>query len=252
VKRLALTELGNGERLLGDRAGLDAALARALSTLWLAAQPIVRAADGTPFAHEVLVRSREALLPTPGSLFDAADRLGTTATLGRHIRRHAAEILARSASATLFVNVVPGDLLDDDLFHSSAPLSPHAARVVLEITERASLERVPDARVRIERLRALGYRLALDDLGAGYAGLSSFAILEPEITKLDMSLIRDLDTQTVKQRLVRSLTAVCHDLGSSVVAEGVETAAERDAAVSLGCDLIQGYFVGRPAPWEAD
>jgi EAL domain-containing protein (putative c-di-GMP-specific phosphodiesterase class I) len=70
--------------------------------------------------------------------------------------------------------------------------------------------------------------------------------LEPEFVKLDMALIRDVDENRVKQRLVRSITDVCRDMGLLVVAEGIETAQERDVVIELGCDLLQGYRFGRP------
>jgi EAL domain-containing protein (putative c-di-GMP-specific phosphodiesterase class I) len=106
-------------------------------------------------------------------------------------------------------------------------------------------------------LRKQGYRVAVDDLGAGYAGLSSFALLEPEIVKLDVSLLRDIDQSPVKQKLVASMTALCKDMGFLVVAEGIETPAERDCVISLGCDLLQGFLFARPgrpfpaASWSA-
>jgi EAL domain-containing protein (putative c-di-GMP-specific phosphodiesterase class I) len=93
----------------------------------------------------------------------------------------------------------------------------------------------------------LGYKLAIDDLGAGYAGLSSFAQLEPDIAKLDMSLIRDIDGSLQKQSIVKSMIDVCrNELGVAVVCEGVETLAERDTLGKLGSDTQQGYFFGRP------
>ena len=96
------------------------------------------------------------------------------------------------------------------------------------------------------RLRALGYRIAIDDLGAGYAGLTSFAQLEPEVVKVDMSLVRGIDRSPVKQKLVRSIIALCTELGIQLVAEGIETPAERDALIALGGDLCQGYLFAKP------
>jgi EAL domain-containing protein (putative c-di-GMP-specific phosphodiesterase class I) len=146
----------------------------------------------------------------------------------------------------LFMNLRALDLEDPALFEPDNPLLPLAARVVLEITERESLSAVPEARDRIASLRERGFRVAIDDLGAGYAGLTSFALLEPEFVKIDMSLVRDVDRNPTKQKLIRSMTVVCHELGMPVVAEGIETIAERDAVVELGCDLLQGYHLGRP------
>ena len=117
---------------------------------------------------------------------------------------------------------------------------------MLEITERGALDAVDNVRERIQRLRGLGYRVAIDDLGAGYAGLTSVAQLEPEFVKLDMSLVRDVDTSPLKRRLVGSMVEACRGSSMQVVAEGVETAAEKAVLAELGCDLLQGYHFARP------
>jgi EAL domain-containing protein (putative c-di-GMP-specific phosphodiesterase class I) len=122
---------------------------------------------------------------------------------------------------------------------------------VLELTERSSFEHVPNLRARVSLLRRLGYRLAVDDLGAGYAGLNSFAALNPHVVKLDMTLVRGADSEPVKQRVIGSMASLCREFGIMVVAEGIETPAERDIVVSLGCDLIQGFLLGRPMELEA-
>jgi EAL domain-containing protein (putative c-di-GMP-specific phosphodiesterase class I) len=119
--------------------------------------------------------------------------------------------------------------------------------VVLEITERAALEEVDDVPGRAQRLRDLGFGLAVDDLGAGYAGLNSFAQLAPEYVKLDITLVSGIHRDRLRRKLIRSLTTLCSDMGITVVAEGVETPDERDTLVELGCDLLQGYLLGRPS-----
>jgi EAL domain-containing protein (putative c-di-GMP-specific phosphodiesterase class I) len=126
------------------------------------------------------------------------------------------------------------------------PLAQIANQVVLEITERTSLDKVPDVRARIASLRALGYRIAVDDLGAGYAGLTSFALLEPDFVKLDMSLVRGVDSNTTKQKVIRSMTMLCREMGMLVVAEGVETPEECRTLVELDCDLLQGFLFAKP------
>jgi EAL domain-containing protein (putative c-di-GMP-specific phosphodiesterase class I) len=168
--------------------------------------------------------------------------------LGRVIRRSVATCIpAAPPRATIFVNLHAIDVGDEELFSASSPLSAYASRIVLEITERASLHRIGDLRERINKLRQLGYRIAVDDLGAGYAGLATFSQLEPDIAKLDMSLIRGIDTAPKKASIVRSMISVCReDLGTSVVCEGVETRAERETLEGLGADLLQGYLFGRP------
>ena len=129
---------------------------------------------------------------------------------------------------------------------AAAPLSRVAPRIVLEITERASLADVPELSSRLARLRALGFRIAVDDLGAGFAGLASFARLRPEVVKIDMSLVRGVEIDPVRQKLVDSITHASHDLGILVVAEGIESPAERDVLAALEVDLLQGYLFGRP------
>jgi EAL domain-containing protein (putative c-di-GMP-specific phosphodiesterase class I) len=153
-------------------------------------------------------------------------------------------------SALLFINLHAMELDDDSLISAAAPLSRHAQRVVLEVTERAPLEKIRDVTARVAQLRGLGYRIAVDDLGAGYAGLTSFAHLEPEVVKVDMSLIRGIDQSPMKQKLLRSIVSLCRDLGIEIIAEGVETQTERDALIEVGGDLCQGYLFARPdKPW---
>jgi len=121
-----------------------------------------------------------------------------------------------------------------------------AGRVVFEITERASLHRVTGLQKTLQELRAAGFRLAVDDLGAGYAGLTSMAQLEPEYVKLDMALIRGIHTNATQQKLVQSMVNVCQQLDKLVIAEGVEDEAEHDTLRDMGCDLLQGYFFAKP------
>lgn len=247
AKRHALDLAGGFDRLVGDTAGREATFDRALETLFIAYQPIVSSSKQDVFGYEALLRSREPSLPHPGAVLDAAERLNRTRDLGRVIRRKACEPLGQlPQDANLFVNLHTRDLLDDELFSPAAPLTQHARRVVLEITERASLQEVPDVQARVARLRALGFRIAVDDLGAGYAGLTSFALLEPEIVKLDMSLVRGLHREPTKRTLVRTMITMCKELGMAVIGEGVETVEEREALHSLGCDLMQGYYFARP------
>lgn len=218
----------------------------ALSKLFMVYQPIVRVSDKTVVGYEALVRSRCGACPHPGALFDAAQKLQRIMDLGREIRRIAPLPFPRG-EALLFLNLHTQDLNDPMLLDGTTPLAAIAPHTVLEITERAALDDVPDAMAKVRALRDLGFRIAVDDLGAGYAGLTSFVTLEPDIVKLDMSLIRDVDTSTKKQKLVSALVEVCRDLGPMVVAEGVETKAERDTLIGLGCDVLQGYLFSRPS-----
>ena len=220
---------------------------RAVAAVYMVYQPIISWSRREPFGYEALVRSSETSLPGPGALFDAAEELGRLHDLGRQIRSKAAEPLGPDQAArSLFVNLHPEDLLDNTLFDPESPLAKIAPQIVLEITERATLESVGQARERIARLRQLGFRIAIDDIGAGYSGLNSFAMIQPDVVKLDITLVRGVDQDPVKRKLVRVLQDLCQDLGILVVAEGVETTSERDTLVGLGCDLLQGYLFARP------
>jgi EAL domain-containing protein (putative c-di-GMP-specific phosphodiesterase class I) len=247
MKREALALVG--EPGASDRVGLEVSFRRALESVWVAFQPIVSLSTKRIFGYEALMRSNDAALPGPSQLLDAAERLGALEELGRLIRRRATEPLASAEDdALLFVNLHPKDLMDPELCDPASPLAKVAHRVVLEVTERASLGGLDDVQERVATLRSLGFRIAVDDLGAGYAGLTSFALLEPEIVKIDMTLTRDIDQSPVKQKLVGSLRGLCREMNLTIVTEGVETVAERDTLAELGCDLFQGYLFARPGP----
>ena len=245
LKREALALLGENAALKDDRAGLERTFERALQGLWMAFQPIVQWPARGVFGYEALVRTSEPALARPPDLIGAAERLRRLPHLGRAIRNAVAARIPAS-TGSVFVNLHAADLLDDHLLDPASPLSAYAARVVLEITERAGLDEVKDARARVESLKGMGYRVAVDDLGAGYAGLTSFAQLEPNIVKLDMSLVRNVHEAPTKRKLIQSIVSLCRDLGIEPVAEGVETAAERDVLEQLGCALLQGYLFGKP------
>ncbi|MEI9941078.1 MAG: EAL domain-containing protein [Pseudomonadota bacterium] len=246
-KREYLEEFGSGKFRVGDRAGLDAILDRALSSLWLAYQPIVRALDSSVFAYEALMRAEEPLLPHPGAILDAAERAGRLHDVGRAVRGGVVgDTLTTEEGPLFFVNLHPEELRDSTLYLPDSPFGLLAPRVVLEITERMSLDHVANVPDRIASLRAMGFKIALDDLGAGYAGLTSFTQLEPEYVKLDMSLVRDVHQTATKQKIIRSMVRLCHDMGKQIIAEGVECVEERDTLVELGCDLLQGYLFARP------
>jgi EAL domain-containing protein (putative c-di-GMP-specific phosphodiesterase class I) len=213
----------------------------------MAFQPIVEAATGSLFGYEALLRSGDPGLPGPCGILDLAEKLGRIHDLGRAVRSKASEPMQNvPPAALLFINLHAADLNDETLVSPSAPLTMIASRVVLEITERASLEAIDDVPSRVAKLRELGFRIAIDDLGACYSGLKSFALLGPEFVKLDISLVRDVHRNPLKQKLVRSLTALCKDMGIAVVAEGIEVVEERDAIIELGCDLLQGFLLARP------
>jgi len=246
LKRAALEMHQVNAKSAADKRRTEALFASAVSKLWLAFQPIVSWQDKRVIGYEALVRSEEPSHRTPDIIIKSAEQLDKLDQLGSTIRAIAA-MAALPPDVKLFVNLHARDLAGRDLFSDDAPLTKIAGRVVLEVTERASLDDVAGLEMRIARLKASGFQIAVDDLGAGYAGLSSLMFLQPNIAKIDMSLVRHIDKDARKQTIIRSLVWLCRELGISTVAEGVETVAERDTLVSIGCDLFQGYLFGRPA-----
>ncbi len=229
---------------------LEIKLDKCLATLNMHFQPIVHAQGRKRFGYEALMRSTDRALPHPGAILDAAERLERIPTLGRAVRAQTAKVIAGAEPerGVVFVNLHLLDLFDKQLTSAFAPLSRVASRVVLEITERTSLEGHLDLNYRVAELRELGFRIAIDDLGGGHARMGTFSTADTDFVKLDMSLVRDCDQHPGKQRLIRSITDFCHVQHTMVIGEGVETEAEAKVLVDLGCDLLQGYLIAKPAP----
>jgi EAL domain-containing protein (putative c-di-GMP-specific phosphodiesterase class I) len=218
----------------------------ALARSWMAFQPIVDVSANRTFAYEALVRTDEESMKRTDVLIATAERLGRIHDLGRTVRAAVAQAASHVPDDVLiFVNVHGLELTDEDLYSDSCALAPIAPRIVLEITERIGLDSVAGP-ARVAMLRKRGYRIAVDDLGAGYAALGALATLEPEIVKLDMSLVRDIDRHATKRRVVGAIATLCRELGSRVVAEGVETQAELATLREAGIELIQGFLLARP------
>jgi len=252
LRRMAISSASEQWSPAEDRASLEQIFERALQSVWMAFQPVVSWKSRSVLAYEALLRSTETTLSNPCALLSAAERLGRVAEIGRIVRNQVAKEVPHAPSQFVFVNLHSHDLLDDHLYDPASPLSKVAARVVLEVTERASLSSVDGIENRIGQLRQLGYRIALDDLGAGYSGLASFAPLQPEVVKYDMSLVRGVDSSPTRRKVISAMTALFAEMEMHVVAEGVETVAERDTLVELGVDLLQGYLFARPAKGFVD
>jgi EAL domain-containing protein (putative c-di-GMP-specific phosphodiesterase class I)/CheY-like chemotaxis protein len=229
--------------------GLAERFALSLNQMWMAFQPIVSSETREIIGFEALLRSREKSLPHPGAIIEAAEKLDAVRTLGRAVRACIAQTLAeKPGTAAIFVNLHAIDLLDESLYDERNPLLPFAHRIVLEITERASVDGFTNLAELVARLRKLRFRIAVDDLGAGYAGLAALATIQPDVVKFDMSLVRNIDADPVRQRIVLAIATLARELGMQVVAEGVETVAERDHLVALSCDFLQGFLLARPGP----
>jgi EAL domain-containing protein (putative c-di-GMP-specific phosphodiesterase class I) len=214
-------------------------------------QPIVSMANGEVVAYEALSRpfvASGAAVPVERVLA-AAERTGAAPDFDAMAIAAIAPRAARDlpTGADLFVNVSPATLLTSAA--ALGPLDPFASRVVLEVTERIHVGPEDDTALAraLEPLRAKGYRVAVDDCGAGYSGLSRLLELRPEYAKIDISLVRHVDTDGAKEVLVEALARFAYRSGAVLVAEGVESAAEREALFELGVDLAQGYHFARPA-----
>ncbi len=232
-----------------DESSMQARFDRAHESLWMAYQPVIDARWQIR-GFEALVRNEEATLRNPPDLFDLSFAIGRSIDLSHRIwALSAIPFLDRNTKALLFLNIDPRQLGDEPIIPEAHPLSRIAHRVVLEITERASSHDIANLEQKIASLRERGFRIAVDDMGVGYSGLTAFAKIEPEFVKIDGSLIRRVNEHDARQKLIKSITGLCADLGIQVVAEGIETEAEFEAMLELGADLFQGFFVGRPKPW---
>jgi EAL domain-containing protein (putative c-di-GMP-specific phosphodiesterase class I) len=246
LRRQALTALGGQWQQMGDRAALEVAFERAFDRLSVAFQPIVSWSSRRVIGHEALLRSSDAQLPDPASVLGVAERLSRIDQIGRLVRERVARSMTKAPAEYVFVNLHPHELLDGDLFSPTAPLSQFAKRVVLEISEHALLDGIEQLESRAEALRKLGFQLALDNLGPGYPGLSSFARLRPEFVKYDLSLVRGVDQRPEQIEIVAAMTTLFGSMHTRVIAAGIESIAERDAMLRAGVDLLQGFAFSAP------
>jgi EAL domain-containing protein (putative c-di-GMP-specific phosphodiesterase class I) len=219
-------------------------------TCSFAFQPIVDIAAREVFAYEALARGRSN--EPANTVFSSLD----PSQLYRFDRQARITAIALAASlgldAGLSLNFLPKSLDSlpdavDSTIDAARAASIPLQRIYLEVTEN---EIIHDPRRFAELMnvyRAQGLRFAIDDFGAGYSGLNLLADFQPDVVKLDMQLVRDIDSRGPRQAIVRAVIQACDDLGIEVLAEGVETEAEHRWFKRNGVKLFQGYFFGRPA-----
>lgn len=213
-------------------------------------QPLFDAKTGALVAAEALMRSMHPAFRGPLEILDAARAYSREYALQRLLAKVAVEIRAElPRQVDLFVNVDPIILRDpDQLDVAFAPLYPVADTIVLELTERAQLGMDGGWESAVTYLRNVGFRIALDDVGAGYNSLGAVAAVTPEVIKLDISLIAGIHRNAQKAELVKLLADYAERRQIRTVAEGIETAEEEKACRGLGVQLLQGYHLGRPVP----
>ena len=213
-------------------------------------QPIVDVVARRVWGHEALVRGPEGE-PAPSVLSQVNER-------NRYHFDQACRVKAIKGAAQigiqerLSINFLPNAIYKPEVCIRTTLAAARAVdfpieRIMFEATEG---EAVNDGRRLAEILREYkrtGFITAIDDFGAGYAGLNLLADFQPDVIKLDMALVRDVDTSKARQAIARGVLRMCGELGIQVLAEGVETASERDFYLGEGVTLMQGYLFSRPA-----
>jgi EAL domain-containing protein (putative c-di-GMP-specific phosphodiesterase class I) len=151
----------------------------------------------------------------------------------------------------LFLNIEPDSIFDPHLRKSKflrwvakAGLDPR--RLVLEITEHTAIRDFESFRRTLDEVRALGFKLAMDDVGAGYAGLQAIAEMRPDYIKVDMTLVRDIHLDNIKRELIETIRRFTDSTGIILIAEGVECRAELESLTRAGVRCAQGYLFAKP------
>lgn len=213
-------------------------------------QPIVDINTKTIFAHEALIRGpngegAQTILSKVNNdnsyRFDQACRVKAVKT--------AAELKLKGM---LSINFMPNAVYRPELCISTTLAAAKtynfpANNIIFEFTEQEIIQDAKHLLNIVTEYKRLGFKTALDDFGAGYAGLNLLANFQPDIIKIDMDLIRDIDTSKSRQVIVKAVTRMCEELNIRVLAEGVETASERDILAGFGINLFQGYIFCKPA-----
>jgi EAL domain-containing protein (putative c-di-GMP-specific phosphodiesterase class I)/CheY-like chemotaxis protein len=215
----------------------------------IALQPILHAPDDCIYAYEALLRSSHPVLNGPMPVLRAAEQHGMLSRVAEVVVDRCHAWMKRLPDhVRLFMNLHPDELADPaGVTKRLTPLAPWAHRIVLEITERSKLQGLDQWETSVEAVTALGFSVAVDDLGAGYSSLSVLAELQPSYIKVDMSIVRGVDHEPQKRRLVELLCRFAEATDALLVAEGVETEEEAETLRAIGAHLLQGYLFGRPS-----
>jgi EAL domain-containing protein (putative c-di-GMP-specific phosphodiesterase class I) len=217
-------------------------------------QPIVKLDGAELVAYEVLGRGKHPALPeSPAALFHIAESIGAEAKLSQLFIKKALETVSqRTDLPPLFLNTHPAEVDDPDLpklISDLVRIAPHI-KVILEFHE-AVLDDLPRITTLRKDLSDLGIGLAYDDFGSGRARLLELADVPPDYLKFDIRLIRDIDRAPASRlRLISSVVEAARDLDIKTIAEGVERREEAMVCIQLGFIYGQGYYFGRPKPYE--
>jgi EAL domain-containing protein (putative c-di-GMP-specific phosphodiesterase class I) len=213
-------------------------------------QPIVNVGDKSIFAHEALVRG-----PNGEPAYSVLSQV-TDANRYRFDQACRVEAIRGAASLQiserLSINFLPNAVYQPEAciqttFEAARKYQFPIDRIIFEVTEGEQVINRPHLVNIFREYRRFGFSTAIDDFGAGYAGLELLSEYQPHIIKIDMGLVRDIDTSRPKQAIVKGIVAICRDLNVRVLAEGIETKPERDFLHDQGIDLMQGYLFCKPA-----
>ncbi|MDO9079437.1 MAG: EAL domain-containing protein [Desulfuromonadales bacterium] len=217
-------------------------------------QPIISLRDGIVHGYESLSRlTHTGTITKPEVLFDQARKHGLTVRIETLCRdkalTHASQI---GLAGMIFLNVCPGLLHTEEhrrgyTAHLLAQLGIDQTRVVFELTEKTLINDYALFERGVEHYRSQGYKIAIDDLGEGYAGLKMLAQVIPDYVKLARFLVTEIDKSPIKQALVEAILCFCKKIGVQVIAEGVERSEELQYLAAIGVDFGQGYLLGKPA-----
>lgn len=239
------------EPLAGTRADCDACgnAERVGFAFDYAYQPIVDVEARTVFAHEALVRGPQGEA--------AAHVLAQVNEQNRYRFDQACRVKAIKGAKELgmtellSINFLPNAIYKPELCIRTTleaarvhgfPLD----RIIFEVTEGERIDDGPWFAQILREYKRCGFKTAIGDFGAGYAGLKLLSDFQPDIVKIDMDLVRNVDTNRSRQAIVRNLARLCEEMGITVIAEGIETPGERDFVAACGIRLMQGYLFARP------
>ncbi|WP_419787997.1 GGDEF domain-containing protein [Pseudodesulfovibrio sp.] len=222
-------------------------------------QPILDFRSGKIMGWEALARGpKESSFRSPLVLFDTAEQLGRLFALEKICRESAIKNLGKiEDDQKLFLNINPKTMADPEFttgntlsLMESAGLTPD--NIVFEITERHSVQEFALFYRTLDHYRSQGFKIAVDDAGAGYSGLTTIAELQPEYIKLDQSLIANIHKDPVKRALVETTTTFADKIGAQIIAEGIEHKAQAVCLKEIGVHCGQGFFLARPASPKPD
>ncbi|GAB1233080.1 bifunctional diguanylate cyclase/phosphodiesterase [Ferrigenium sp. UT4] len=216
-------------------------------------QPILNLGHADFLGFEGLIRGpADSPLHTPIKLFGAAEQHGLSLEVEMLARQTVLEAFAtQSLPGNLFLNVSPEMLALPDFRNGQTlafmrELNLDPARIVIELTENQPVFDFAAMRDALLHYRAMGFRIAIDDLGEGFSSLRLWLELRPEFVKIDMSFVQGVDRDPIKLQFLKSIQHIAASCGTQVIAEGIETEAELRAVKDIGIALGQGYFIARP------